>query len=120
MSGMERSCRSSGGFATERVECSGRVASLGGSVGLAVIPGDEDLDGEYLLETTLEVGSGTVRAEVADAEGEGASGEVSPGQPLELSALVQPDDEDVEVRLEVVGEERAEDLTFEAVLTRQN
>jgi hypothetical protein len=55
-------------------------------------------------------------------------GEVSPGEPLEIRALVYPepaagadeDEEEVEVQLKVAEEQEVKDLRYEATLVEQD
>ncbi len=116
--GQEQTCESSGGLlAEERATCAGRVDAVRGSPQLVIVDTDGDLDGTYRLEATLSVGKGQTKAHVTGADGDRVGGEVSPGEPLKISAEVEVDDDDEEVaaQLKVAGK-RATDLRYEATL----
>jgi hypothetical protein len=127
MTGAQQSCESTLGLAEpDKVRCTGSVETVSGSPSLSVIEIGEDLDGALLLETTITVGSGTAKASVTDIDDELVGGEVSPGEPLKISAVVYPDagaDEDtveVEVQLEIKEGEEVKDLRYEATLVEQD
>jgi hypothetical protein len=125
--GGEQSCRSNFGLLDpKKVSCTGSVDTVGGSPGLRVIETGGDLTGAYRLEVTIEVGHGTAKAHVTDIDDKQVGGEVSPGDPLRIVAVVYPqqvpgteDEEEVEVDLEVVEGKELRDLRYEATLVEQ-
>ena len=129
MTGAQQSCESTLGLtAPEKVNCTGSVETVSGSPSLSVIEIDEDLDGAFLLETTITVGRGTAKASVTDVDDETVGGEVSPGEPLEIDAVVYPesaagedeDSEEVEVQLEIKEGKEVGDLRYEATIVEQD
>lgn len=117
--GQEQTCESSGGLlAEERATCSGSVDGVRSSPQLVIVDTDGELDGTYRLEATLSVGKGETKAHVTAADSERVGGELSPDEPLRISADVEVDDDDEEVvaELKVAGKE-ATDLRYEASLT---
>ena len=129
LSGAEHSCESTLGLLDkEKVSCTGSAERVSGSPPLSVIEIGEDLDGAYRLEVTIAVGIGTAEASVTDVDDRRVGGEVSPGKPLEISAVVYPepaagadeDTEEVEVQLKVKEGEEVEDLSYEATLVEQD
>ena len=121
ITGQEQTCRSSGGlFAVDEISCTGSVASARGSPRLTIVEADEELDGSYRLDATIAVAQGTARANVTAADGEQVGGEVTPEAPLQITAIIEPgDEEEIDVALKVVGKE-ARDLRYEATLVRQD
>jgi hypothetical protein len=121
ITGQEQTCRSSGGlFAVEEISCTGSVDGVRGSPHLTIVEADEELDGGYRLDAAITVARGTAKAHVTDADGGQAGGEVAPGRPLQISAVVEPvDEEEIDVDLDVVGKE-VRDLRYEAILVRQD
>jgi hypothetical protein len=119
--GSQQTCRSSGGlFERQTISCTGGVDSVRGSPTLGLVEVDDDLDGVYRLDATITVGRGTARAFVTNTDGKEIGGELAPGTPLRITALVEPDeDEDVEVALEVAEGEKVESLRYEARLVPQ-
>ena len=73
------------------------------------------------------MGRGTAKASVTDVDDERVGGEVSPGEPLKIAAVVYPepavgadeDEEQVEVRLKVKEGEQLKNLRYEAMLVEQ-
>jgi hypothetical protein len=129
MSGAQKSCESTLGLAApEKVSCTGSVQTLSGSPSLSVVEIGEDLDGASVLQTIMTVGSGTAKANVTDVNDRRVGGEVSPGEPLEIGAVVYPepaagaeqDEEEVEVQLEVEEGQEVRDLRYEAMLVEQD
>ncbi len=129
LSGAQQSCESTFGLTEpKKVSCTGSVDTVSGSPSLSVIEIDEDLDGAFLLEATITVGTGAAKARVTDVDDKRVGGEVSPGKPLEISAVVYPepaagadeDAEEVEVQLEVKEGEEVEDLSYEATLVERD
>jgi hypothetical protein len=121
ITGQEQTCRSSGGlFAVEEISCTGSVDGVRGSPHLSIVDADENLDGSYRLDAAITVARGTAIVHVTDADGEQAGGEVAPGRPLQITAVVEPvDEEEIDVELDVVGKE-VRDLRYEAILVRQD
>ena len=119
--GEQQTCRSAGGFfAQKEITCTGGVDSVRGSPTLGIVEVDDDLDDLYRLDATIMVGRGTARAFVTNSGGEQVGGEVAPGRPLEITAVVEPhEDEEVEVALEVPEGEKVESLRYEAKLVPQ-
>lgn len=129
LSGAEHSCKSTLGLAApEKVNCTGSVETVSGSPPLSVIDISENLDGAYSLETTITVGSGTAKASVTDIDDKRVGGEVSPGEPLEISAVVYPepaagadeDTEEVQVQLKIKEGEEVKDLSYKATLVERD
>lgn len=121
----QQSCQSSGGFLQDKkMSCTGSVGTVTGAPSLSIADVDEEFGGTYKLDATVEVGEGTVRATVANANGDEVGGEVSPGEPLRISETVElsETDEELSLSLKVAGGEDAEatDLTYESRLTPQN
>jgi hypothetical protein len=125
LSGMQQSCQSTFGLLdAKKVSCSGTVS---GSPSLSVIEIGEELNGAFQLETTLTAGRGTEKAHVVDVDDRRVGGEISPGDPLRIVAVVYPeeiggtDDEEetVEVQLGVPEGEELRDLRYEATLVAQ-
>jgi hypothetical protein len=128
LSGGEQRCSSNLGlFDPKKVRCSGSVDTVRGSPWLSVIETSGDLNGAYRLEVTIEVGQGTAKAHVTDIDDKQVGGEVSPGDPLRIVAVVYPeevagteDEEKVDVDLEVAEGEELRDLSYEATLVEQD
>jgi hypothetical protein len=125
--GGQQSCNSNIGLLdTKKVSCTGSVETVRGSPSLSVIEIGEQLDGAFELETTIRVGRGTAKAYVTDIDDERVGGEVSPGEPLLLVAVVYPeeagteDEETVDVQLEVAEGEAARYLRYEATLVARD
>jgi hypothetical protein len=125
---MRQSCQSNFGLLdAKKVSCSGTVDTVSGSPTLSVIEIGEDLNGAFQLETTLRAGRGTAKAHVVDVEDRRVGGEISPGDPLRIVAVVYPEEvggtdeeeEAVEVQLDVPGGEELNDLRYEATLVAQ-
>ena len=116
--GQEQSCEVSGGLlAEDRVACTGSVDAVRGEPQLVIVDTDGELHGTYRLEATLSVGKGETKAHVTAVDGDRVGGQLSPGEPLRISADVEVDDEDEEVaaQLKVAGK-KASDLRYEASL----
>ena len=129
MTGAQQSCESTFGLTEpKKVRCTGSVETVSGSPPLSVIEIGDDIDGAFLLETTITVGRGTAKASVTDIDDEPVGAEVSPGEPLEISAVVYPepaagageDTEEVEVQLEVKEGEEVKDLSYEATIVERD
>jgi hypothetical protein len=128
LSGMQQSCRSNFGvLEAKKVSCSGSVDTVRGSPSLSVIEIGEELNGAFLLETTITVRRGTAKAHVVDVDDKRVGGEISPGDPLRIVALVYPEEvggtddeeEEIGVRLEVAEGEVVRDLRYEATLVAE-
>jgi hypothetical protein len=126
--GAQHSCESTFGLTEpKKVTCTGSVDTVRGSPSLGIVEIGEDLDGAFLLETTITVGQGTAKVHVTDVDDRRVGGEVSPGQPLEMGAVVYPepaagadeDEEQVEVQLGVKEGREVRDLRYEATLIQQ-
>lgn len=128
LSGERQSCTSNFGLLDQKeVSCTGSVDTARGSPPLSVIEIGEDLNGAFRLEANISVGRGTAKAHVADIDDELVGGEVSPGEPLRIVAVVYPDSvagtedgEEVDVQLEIAEGEEARDLRYEATLVEQD
>ena len=128
LTGGQHSCSSNFGLLdAKKVSCTGSVRTVRGSPSLSVIEIGEQLDGAFELETTIMVGRGTTKAYVTDIEDDRVGGEVSPGEPLRLVAVVYPeegagteDEETVDVQLEVAEGEEVGGLRYEATLAARD
>ena len=103
-----QSCTSSGGMlGPSEFTCSGTAETVKGE-GPLTFDGEDDDDPDYRMDLTVSVESGTMDV-VADAvDGGQKGGEVSPGNPVRIQAVVPSSDEDVSVDLAVKGGEEAE------------
>ncbi len=128
LSGMQQSCRSNFGLLeAKKVSCSGSVDTVRGSPSLGVIEIGEELNGAFLLETTIKARRGTAKAHVVDVDDKRVGGEISSGDPLRIVAVVYPEEvggtddeeEEVEVQLEVAEGEEVRDLQYEATLVAE-
>jgi hypothetical protein len=126
--GAKDSCESTFGLTEpKKVTCTGSVDTVRGSPSLGIVEIGEDLDSAFLLETTITVGQGTAKASVTDVDDRRVGDEISPGQPLEIGAVVYPgpavganeDEEQVEVQLGVKEGREVRDLRYEATLVEQ-
>jgi hypothetical protein len=114
--GQEQSCEVSGGLlAEERAACTGSVDAVRGEPQLVIVDTAGELDGTYRLEATLSVGKGETKAHVTAVDGDRVGGQLSPGEPLWISADVDDEDEEVAAQLKVAGK-KASDLRYEATL----
>ena len=88
-----------------------------GEPSLGIIDTDQDLSGNYKLDTTISVKKGRAKAYVDMAGGGREGGEVSPDEPLRVGAVValDEDDEDVSLDLKVLGKE-VRGLRYEATV----
>ena len=129
LTGGQQSCTSNFGLVDQKkVSCTGSVDTVRGSPSLSVIEIGDNLDGAFQLEVAMEVGQGTVKAHVTDIDDKQVGGEVSPGKPLKISAVVYPetaagtedDEEKVDVQLEVAEGEEVRELSYEATLVQQD
>src|SRR5215216_5292489 len=114
----EQSCKSTGGLlAGGEVTCTGGVGVVRGEPSLGIIDTDQDLSGDYKLDATISVKKGRAKAYVDTAGGGREGGEVSPGEPLRVEAVValDEDDEDVSLTSKVLGKE-VRGLRYEATV----
>lgn len=114
-----QSCRSSGGvLSSSEFSCSGTAESVQGEGPLS-FDGEDDSDPDYRMDLTASVESGRMDIYADTADGDREGGEVSPGNPIRIEAVVPSSDEDVEVTLSVKGGEEAEvgGLRYEASFT---
>jgi hypothetical protein len=114
-----QSCTSSGGLmGPSEFSCSGTAETVKGE-GPLTFDGEDDADPNYRMDLTASVESGTMDVFADDVEGGREGGEVSPGNPIRIQAVVPSSDEDVSVTLAVKGGEEAEvgGLAYEATFT---
>ena len=125
---MQQSCQSNFGvLEAKKVNCSGSVDTVRGSPSLSVIEIGEEPNGAFLLETTISARRGTAKAHVVDVDDKRVGGEISPGDPLRIAALVYPgevggtddEEEEIGVQLEVAEGEEVRDLRYEATLVAE-
>ena len=98
--------------------CSGTAETVKGE-GSLTFDGEDDSDPDYVMDLTASVEGGRMDV-FADAVDDGREGgEVSPGNPIRIRAVVPSSDEDVSVTLSVKGGEEAEvrGLAYEATFT---
>lgn len=111
-----QSCTSSGGFlGPSEFSCSGTAETVKGEGPLS-FDGEDDADPDYRMDLTATVESGRMDVFASTADGGREGGEVSPGNPVRIAAVVPSSDEDVSVDLAVKGGEEAEvgGLAYEA------
>jgi hypothetical protein len=111
-----QSCTSSGGLLGPSVfSCSGTAETVKGE-GPLTFDGEDDADPDYRMDLTASVESGRMDVFADTADGGREGGEVSPGNPIRIEAVVPSSDEDVSVTLSVKGGEEAEakGLAYEA------
>lgn len=103
-----RSCRSSGGvLSSGEFSCSGTAGTVQGEGPLS-FDGEDDSDPDYRMDLTASVESGRMDIYADTVDGGREGGEVSPGNPIRIEAVVPLSDEDVSVTLSVKGGEEAE------------
>ena len=129
LSGSQQSCESTFGMLEpKKVSCAGSVDTVSGSPSLSVIEIGESLNGAFRLETTIMVGQGKAKARLTDLDDQRVGGEVSPGKPLRMVALVYPEEvpgsegeeERVDLQIEVAEGQEVKDLRYEATLVAQD
>jgi hypothetical protein len=129
LSGTQQSCESTFGMLeAKKVSCTGSVDTVSGSPSLSIIEIGESLNGAFRLETTITVGRGTAKARITDVDDQRVGGEVSPGDPLQIVALVYPEEvpgsedeeEKVDLQIEVAEGQEVRDLRYEATLVAQD
>jgi hypothetical protein len=98
--------------------CSGTAETVKGE-GPLTFDGEDDSDPDYRMDLTASVESGRMDVFASNADGGRKGGEVSPGNPVRIQAIVPSSDEDVSVNLAVKGGEEAEvgGLAYEATFT---
>ncbi|HKH10080.1 MAG TPA: hypothetical protein VKA73_02945 [Rubrobacter sp.] len=114
-----QSCTSSGGLlGPSEFSCSGTAQTVKGEGPLS-FNGEDDSDPNYRMDLTASVESGRMDVFADDVDGDREGGEVSPGNPIQVQAIVPSSDEDVSVTLSVKGGEEAEvgGLAYEATFT---
>ena len=117
-----QSCRSSGGvLSSSEFSCSGTAGTVQGEGPLS-FDGEDDSDPDYRMDLTASVESGRMDVYADTVDGGREGGEVSPGNPMRLEAVVPSSDEDVSITLSVKGGEEAEvgGLRYEASFTEAN
>ena len=103
-----QSCTSSGGLlGPSEFTCSG-TAEIAKGEGPLTFDGEDEDDPDYRMDLTVSVESGTMDVFADTADGGREGGEVSPGNPLRIQAVVPSSEEDVSVDLAVKGGEEAE------------
>ena len=114
-----QSCTSSGGLmGPSEFTCSGTAETVKGE-GPLTFDGEDDGDPDYRMDLTVSVESGTMDVSASTVGGGQEGGEVTPGNPVRIQAVVPSSDEDVSVNLAVRGSEEAEvgGLGYEAAFT---
>jgi hypothetical protein len=129
LSGTRQSCESTFGMLeAKKVSCTGSVDTISGSPSLSVIEIGESLNGAFRLETTIRVGQGKAKVRVTDVDDQRVGGEIAPGKPLRIVALVYPEnvpgsedeEERVDLQIEVAEGQEVRDLRYEATLVAQD
>ncbi len=114
-----QSCRSSGGvLSSSEFSCTGTAGTVQGEGPLS-FDGEDDSDPDYRMDLTASVESGRMDVYADTVDGGREGGEVSPGNPIRIEAVVPSSDEDVSITLSVKGGEEAEvrGLSYEANFT---
>ena len=102
-----QSCTSSGGLmGPSEFSCSGTAETVKGEGPLSVDGEDDDPD--YSMDLSVSVEDGTMDVFATTVDGGREGGEVSPGNPVRIEAVVPSSDEDVSINLAVKGGEEAE------------
>jgi hypothetical protein len=98
--------------------CSGTAETVKGEGPLS-FDGEDDDDPDYRMEFSVSVESGSMEVFASTVDGGREGGEVSPGNPVRIAAVVPSSDEDVSVNLAVKGGEEAEvgGLAYETSFT---
>ena len=115
-------CESSGGLGgPSEFSCTGTAETVSGEGPLS-FDGEDDSDPDYRMDLTASVESGTMDVYASTVDGGREGGEVSPGNPIRIQAVVPSSDEDTSVDLSVKGGEEAEvrGLRYEATFTEAN
>ena len=114
-----QSCTSSGGLmGPSEFSCSGTAETVKGE-GPLTFDGEDDDDPDYRMDLSVSVESGTMDVFADTTDGAREGGEVSPGNPVRIEAVVPSSDEDVSIDLAVKGGEEAEvgGMAYEASFT---
>ncbi len=114
-----QSCTSSGGLmGPSEFSCSGTAETVKGEGPLS-FDGEDDDDPDYRMDLSVSVESGTMDVFASTVDGGREGGEVSPGTPVRIEAMVPSSDEDVSIDLAVKGGEEAEvgGMAYEASFT---
>jgi hypothetical protein len=117
-----QSCRSSGGvLSSSEFSCTGTAGTVQGEGPLS-FDGEDDSDPDYRMDLTASVESGRMDVYADTVDGGREGGEVSPGNPIRIEAVVPSSDEDVSITLSVKGGEEAEvgGFRYEANFTEAN
>ena len=102
-----QSCRSSGGvLSSSEFSCTGTAGTVQGEGPLS-FDGEDDSDPDYRMDLTASVESGRMDVYADTVDGGREGGEVSPGNPIRIEAVVPSSDEDVSIALIVKGGEEA-------------
>ena len=112
-------CESSGGLGgPSEFSCTGTAETVTGEGPLS-FDGEDDSDPDYRMDLTMSVESGRMDVYASAVDGGREGGEVSPGNPIRIGAVVPSSDEDTSVTLSVKGGEEAEvrGLRYEASFT---
>lgn len=108
LTGHSQSCTTSGGLlGPSRFSCTGTAEAVTGE-GPLTFDGEDDNDPSYRMDLTASVEEGTMDVFASTVDGDQEGGEVSPGDPIRIQAVVSSSDEDVSVTLAVKGGEEAE------------
>jgi len=103
-----QSCTSSGGLmGPSEFSCSGTAETVKGEGPLS-FDGEDDDDPDYSMDLSVSVEDGTMDVFATTVDGGREGGEVSPGNPVRIEAVVPSSDEDVSINLAVKGGEEAE------------
>lgn len=103
-----QSCTSSGGMlGPSEFSCSGTVGTVKGE-GPMTFDSEDDNSPDFRMSMTATVESGRMDVLASTSDGGEEGGEVSPGNPVEIQAVVPSSDEDVSITLGVKGGEEAE------------
>ncbi len=103
-----QSCTSSGGLmGPSEFSCSGTAETVKGEGPLS-FDGEDDDDPDYSMDLSVSVEDGTMDVFATTVDGDREGGEVSPGNPVRIEAVVPSSDEDVSINLAVKGGEEAE------------
>jgi hypothetical protein len=111
-----QSCTSSGGLlGPSEFSCSGTVETVKGE-GPLTFDSEDDNSPDFRMNLTASVESGRMDVLAGTSDGGEEGGEVSPGNPIEIQAVVPSSDEDVSITLSVKGGDDAEvgGLRYEA------
>ena len=119
LSGHSQSCSFSEGILQgQTMSCEGTADTLGGRMGIEFGDGDDDLSGEYRLQASISVESGSARVYGGDEDV--SLGSVSAGEPLTVDETVELTSGSPEVFTLDAGEgEEVGGLAYAGVITSQ-